>query len=50
MSKKLTPQDNHANQLNANKGVPGQNPQRAKAMGNNGKQLNPNQKAAGTKK
>lgn len=43
MSKKLTPQDNHANQLNPNKGNDGVNQQHAKAQGNRGKQLNPNQ-------
>ena len=43
MSKKLTPQDNHANQLNPNKGSDGVNQQYAKVQGNKGKQLNSNQ-------
>ena len=43
MSKKITPQDNHANQLNPNLGTKGVNKQYAKVHGNRGKQLNPNQ-------
>lgn len=43
MSKKITPQQNQANQANANKGTSGQNKQHAKVHGNRGKQLNPNQ-------
>jgi len=44
MAKKISPADNAANIPNANKGVPGQNQQRAKNQGNRGKQMNPNQK------
>jgi hypothetical protein len=44
MTKKITPQDNHANQKNANKGQRGVNEQFAKVHGNRGKQLNPNNK------
>lgn len=42
MSKKMPPKDNQSNMKNANKGTSGQNEQHAKAMGNKGKQLNPN--------
>ncbi len=41
--KKIDPKDNHANQLNQNKGSDGVNQQNAKVHGNRGKQLNPNQ-------
>lgn len=41
--KKISPQDNSANQQNANKGTPGVNKQFAQAQGNRGKQMNPNQ-------
>jgi len=44
MDKKIKPQDNHANQLNPNRGTKGVNRQYAKVHGNRGKQLNPNQK------
>ena len=44
MKKKIKPQDNHANQLNPNRGTNGVNKQYAKVHGNRGKQLNPNQK------
>ena len=44
MTKKITPQDNHANQKNANKGQRGVNEQFAKVHGNRGKQLNPKNK------
>jgi len=43
MSKKVTPQQNQANQTNANKGTIGTNKQYDQAQGNRGKQLNPNQ-------
>lgn len=43
MSKKIKPQDNKANQGNANKGTPGTNKQHDQNQGNKGKQLNPNQ-------
>ena len=42
--KKIKPQDNHANQKNANKGTPGVNEQYAKAQGNRSKQLQKNRK------
>jgi len=45
MAKKISPQDNHANQKNPNKGQPGVNEQYAKVHGNKGKQKNPNQKS-----
>jgi len=38
MTKKITPQDNAANQPNANKGTSGTNRQYDKAQGNRGKQ------------
>ena len=41
--KKISPQDNAANQQNANKGTPGVNKQFAQAQGNRGKQMNLNQ-------
>ena len=44
MSKKTTPQNNSANQQNANKGTSGTNAAYDKAQGNKGKQQNPNQK------
>ncbi len=44
MAKKIKPVDNHANQLNPNKGTAGVNKQYAKVHGNRGKQLNPNRK------
>ena len=40
---KKTPQQNHADQQNPNKGTPGTNKQYALSQGNKGKQLNPNQ-------
>ena len=43
-TKKITPQDNAANQKNPNKGFDGVNRQFAQAQGNKGKQMNPNQK------
>ena len=43
MTKKLTPQQNQANQSNANKGNSGVNKQNAQVNGNRGKQMNPNQ-------
>ena len=43
MSNKIKPQDNSANQRNANKGSNGTNRQYDQAEGNRGKQLNPNQ-------
>ncbi|MFA0964560.1 hypothetical protein AB9P05_22325 [Roseivirga sp. BDSF3-8] len=42
MSKKIKPEDNHANQLNPNKGTPGKNEQRQKAEDNKANQKNPN--------
>ncbi len=44
MTKKITPQNNHANQKNANKGQVGVNEQYAKVHGNKGQQKNPNNK------
>jgi len=41
--KKISPKDNSANIKNPNKGTKGTNQQNAKANGNRGKQLNPNQ-------
>lgn len=43
MSKKITPQENSANQQNANKGTSGINKQYSQNQGNKGKQGNPNQ-------
>jgi hypothetical protein len=43
MSKKITPQQNQANQQNANKGTSGTNKQYSQVQGNRGKQMNPNQ-------
>jgi len=40
--KKIKPQDNHANQKNANKGTSGVNKAYAKAQGNRGKQIQQN--------
>ncbi len=40
---KIKPQDNSANQQNANKGSNGTNRQYDQNQGNRGKQLNPNQ-------
>lgn len=45
MAKKITPQNNSANQKNPNKGTSGQNSQNAKANGNRGAQMNPNNKS-----
>ena len=42
--KKITPQNNHANQKNPNRKTSGNNKQNAKVHGNRGKQKNPNQK------
>ena len=39
---KIDPQDNHANQCNPNKGSDGTNKAYDQAMGNRGKQMNPN--------
>jgi hypothetical protein len=39
MTKKIKPQDNAANQQNANKGNPGANRQHDQAQGNRGKQI-----------
>lgn len=44
MTKKITPQNNQANQQNPNKGQKGVNTQNAQVHGNRGKQLNPNNK------
>jgi hypothetical protein len=44
MKNKITPQQNQANQANANKGMRGANRQNAQVQGNRGKQMNPNQK------
>ncbi|WP_172635985.1 hypothetical protein [Photobacterium profundum] len=44
MSKKISPQNNAANQKNANKSSNGTNRQYDQAQGNRGKQMNPNQK------
>lgn len=44
MTKKVTPANNAANQVNSNKGTSGNNAQNAKANGNRGKQMNPNNK------
>ena len=44
MAKKITPQQNQANQSNPNKGTTGVNKQFAQVQGNKGKQQNPNQK------
>jgi hypothetical protein len=44
MSKKISPQNNSANQQNANKGTKGTNLFYDKAQGNRGKQMNPTQK------
>jgi hypothetical protein len=38
--RKITPEANHTNQGNANKGMPGVNKQYAKVQGNRGKQMN----------
>ena len=43
MSKKITPQQNQANQQNTNKGTAGTNKQSSQNQGNRGKQMNPNQ-------
>jgi len=42
MGKKIKPEDNRANQQNANKGTSGTNKQYDQAQGNKGKQLNTN--------
>ncbi len=44
MKRKISPLDNHANQLNANRGTKGVNKYYAKVQGNKGKQKNPNYK------
>lgn len=44
MSNKTLPQNNSANQQNANKGSNGTNTAYDKGQGNRGTQLNPNQK------
>ena len=44
MAKKISSQNNSANQQNANKGTSGTNKQYSQAQGNRGKQMNPNQK------
>lgn len=44
MNKKITPQQNEANQKNRNIGTSGTNLQNSQKEGNRGKQLNPNQK------
>ena len=46
----MTPDQNSANQQNANKGTSGTNPQYDKAQGNKGQQLNPNQGQKGGSK
>lgn len=46
MTGKIDPKDNSANMPNPNKGTPGTNKQYDQAVGNTGKQLNPNQHAA----
>ncbi len=43
----MKPEQNSANQQNANKGTSGTNPQYDKAQGNTGTQLNPNQGGKG---
>ncbi len=50
MAKKISPQNNQANQQNANKGSSGTNRQYDQAQGNKGKQVNPNQNTKGGKK
>jgi len=47
--KKITPQQNKANMLNANKGTKGVNRQYSQRMGNRGKQLNPTWKGSSKK-
>lgn len=42
-NKSISPQNNSANQQNANKGTNGTNRQYSQAQGNRGAQLNPNQ-------
>jgi len=42
--KRITPQQNQANQSNANRGTAGINSQYAQTQGNRGAQLNPNRK------
>lgn len=42
-AKSISPQNNSANQQNANKGTSGINRQYSQAQGNRGTQLNPNQ-------
>lgn len=44
MKSKLTPQQNQANQANANKGTNGVNKQYSQVHGNRGGQMNPNQR------
>jgi len=43
MSKKISPQDNSANQQNANKGTAGTNKQNSQTEGNRSRQLNSEQ-------
>ncbi|MDR0732470.1 MAG: hypothetical protein LBF08_00185 [Dysgonamonadaceae bacterium] len=43
MKQKIAPQQNQANQGNANKGMSGTNRQNAQVHGNRGAQMNPNQ-------
>ena len=50
MAKKIKPQDNESNMLNANLGTDGTNLQYDQVQGNRGKQKNPNQKNKKTKK
>lgn len=49
MSKKITPSNNQANQLNSNKGTSGVNKQNAQVHGNRGAQMNPNQNGSSVK-
>ncbi len=46
----MTPDQNSADQQNANKGTSGTNPQYDKAQGDRGKQMNPNQGQKGGSK
>jgi hypothetical protein len=47
MTQKVTPQQNQANQGNANKGTSGANRQNAQVHGNRGAQMNPNRSGKG---
>ena len=49
MAKKVTAQQNQANQSNTNKGTTGTNKQNAQVQGNKGKQMNPNQNQSAKK-